>query len=257
MGSDAKIGVLGKTFKIIRAFVDVQPEWGVRDLAKYIGFPLSTLSRFLLQLQDVGILEFNPVSNKYKIGIEMIRISSAIVSAIDVKRIARPFMEELVEKHKEAICLVLYHHKERKIMFVDSVSGPDPFQYVLSTGKYLPVPYGSSGKSILAFLEPSEIDKICDDENLSDKERSELMAELEDIRSKGYSSTQGQRIQGAKGIASPIFNTLERPIGSIVYTAPIMRFNMADEHRIAESIKSYANQISEILGYQQSQRRKT
>jgi DNA-binding IclR family transcriptional regulator len=249
MSEESKTGVIKKAFSVINAFVDVQPEWGVRDLAKHLGLPTSTLHRFLFQLQEGGIIEFNSVTNKYKIGIEMIRISSVISSNIDVKRIARPFIEKLVDQHKETICLVLYHHKLRNIMFVDKVAGADPLQYVINFGEFLPVPYGSSGKSILAFLDSTEFELICQKENLSNTQIMELKKDLDTIRKNGFASTQGERIPGSKGIATPLFNSLGQPIGSLIYTVPIVRFNPAMEPEISASMKAASTEISAILGY--------
>lgn len=249
MSSEKKPNVINKTFKVINAFVDGNSQWGVRDLAKYLCFPTSTLHRFLLQLQEEGILEFNETTNKYQIGMEMIRISSVIASKIDIKMIARPILEKLVERHEETICLIAYYKKRRKIVFIDKISGPDPLQYVINIGEPQQVPYGSSGKSILAFLEQEEIDEIIEQEQFSESKRIMLNQELKEIREKGFVTSVGDRIKGSKGIGVPIFNSFGYPIGSIVYTIPITRFNSSKEEEMIQDLKDAAAQISSIFGY--------
>jgi DNA-binding IclR family transcriptional regulator len=241
--------VINKSINILRAFVDVSPEWGVRDLAKYLKLPPSTLHRFLLQLQEEEILEFNPSTYKYVIGMELIRFSSAISSKIDIKTVSRPILQKLVDKHNHTMCLILYLKKEQKIMFLDKISGENPIQYVIDIGVPHAVPYGSSGKSILAFLKQEEIDQIIEKENFSTNEVEKLTLELNMIRANGYVTSKGDRIKGSNGIGAPIFDSSGSPIGSIVYSIPITQFNKSEERALANDLVVAANYISRILGY--------
>ncbi|MCY9002458.1 IclR family transcriptional regulator [Peribacillus frigoritolerans] len=179
---------------------------------------------------------------------ELIRISSIISGKIDLKEIARPYLEELVLKHRETVCLVLYYKEKRRIMWVDKVNGPEPLQYVISMGELQPVPFGSSGKSILAFLEQSEIEQICKEEGFTSNKIQDLLRELQMIRERRISTTISERLPGSKGFASPILNTIGEPIGSIVFSAPISRVDPEKESEISEDIKNSAIKISEILG---------
>ncbi|MCM3716515.1 IclR family transcriptional regulator [Alkalihalobacillus oceani] len=244
-----KMGVVNKTFLVIKAFVDVQSEWGVRDLAKHLNFPVSTLHRLVLQMQEEGILEYNDLTNKYKVGIEMIRISSCIASQVDIVKISRPLMEEFMQIHKETVSLIRYHPYERKIVFVDRVEGPDPLQYIKEIGNLQPLIRGAAGKSILALLPPEDMNLIFQEEKLSDEEIKSIMQQLETIRSVGYASTEGEHVEGAKGIASAILDASGKPIGAIAYTAPLTRFDSANELALAEDIKEISRKISSILGY--------
>ncbi|MCP8615256.1 IclR family transcriptional regulator [Salirhabdus salicampi] len=243
-----KTGVISKAFKIINVFIDEKPEWGVRELANYLNVPTSTLHRFLLQLLDIGVLEFKESTNKYVIGSELIRISSAVSSRIDIKKIARPLLKELVDKHKETVCLVLYHKQSKKVSFVEKVNGPDPLQYMINLGELHAVPYGSTGKSIMAYLTDEECNSILEAEGFSDAEIEKFKEELRDIREKGYASSVGERFKSSKGVSAPIFNASGNPIGSLAYTVPITRMTH-DVIEIASDLKSSALQISRLLGY--------
>ena len=245
---DNKLGVIEKTLTIIKAFVDIQPEWGVRELAKELDFPVSTLHRFLLSLQEEGILESNSSTGKYSVGFEMIRISSVITANVDILKTIKPFMRKLVDQHNETICLVLYNNKLRKIAFVDKVTGLNPLQYVVNLGEFQSVPYGASGKSIFAFLDYTEREAIYQQEGFSEEQQLEVEKELITIRLKGYASTHDQRITGAKGIAAPIINSTNQAIGSLVFTVPKNRFEILKEQEIVHDLLESARQISRILG---------
>lgn len=244
-----KMGVLGKAINVIRMFVDTDhSEWGVRELAKEVDLPVATLHRILTQLQEEDIIKFNENSSKYSIGMELIRLSAKVSNNIDIKKITRPLLESLVMKYKETACLVLYSREKRKIIWVDKVNGDSPLQYIITLGEYQPVPYGSSGKSILAFLEDQEIVEICKSENFSPEKIEDLMIELNEIRKSKVSVTTSERLIGSKGVASPIFNSANQVIGSIVISAPIERMDILNLEDLKKDVVLVASEISNVLG---------
>lgn len=243
--------VISKSIKIIQTFIDVKPQWGVRDLASYLDMPVSTLHRLCSNLKEEKILEFNPQINKYEIGIEMIRMSASVSSKIDIKKISRPLMERYVEKHKQTLCLILYHKYEKKLSFIDKVNGPDPLQYHINLGDLQPIPYGGSGKAILAFLNHYEFESIVKNENFTDEQIKSLIQELEIIRENYFVYGEEGRIKGSKGFAAPIFDALGNVIGSICHTIPIT-VDFSNEEEIIFDIKNTSKEISQLIGYKKT-----
>ncbi|MFD1037327.1 IclR family transcriptional regulator [Virgibacillus byunsanensis] len=249
MNSSNRNSVIEKAFTILFVFIDEQDEWGVRDLAKRLEYPTSTLHRMLRSLQDLGLLEYNSTTRKYEMGVELLRIGSVLSSKLDIKKLARPFLEQFVDEYKETICLVLYHRKTKKLMFVDQIIGPAPFQYVINLGELQPVPYGSSGKSILAFLESEEVEHILRIEDFSDDQKNNIRKELQTIRNNGVALSEGERVKGARGIAAPLFDSSGFPIGSVIFAAPIIQLEKDYETLLSLAIKEISTSISQKLGY--------
>lgn len=243
--------VISKTKKIIQAFIDVKPQWGVRDLASYLDMPVSTLHRLCSSLKEERLLGFNPQINKYEIGIEMIRMSASVSSKIDIKKISRPLMEKYVEKHRQTLYLILYHKYERKLSFIDKVNGPDPLQYHIDIGDLQPIPYGGSGKAILAFLSQHEFESIVKSENFTDEQIKSLIQELEIIREKYFVYGEEGRIKGSKGFAAPVFDALGNVIGSLCHTIPITD-DFSNEEEIVVDIKKTSKEISKLIGYKET-----
>src|SRR5699024_5091314 len=95
MSGKKRSNVISKSLLVLRSFTDVKKEWGVNELARYLDMPVSSLHRILTILKDEGILAFSTNTQKYNIGLEMIRLSSIVFSDLDIKNIAKPFMESL------------------------------------------------------------------------------------------------------------------------------------------------------------------
>lgn len=248
MTEKPKDNLLDKSLNIINCFVDINDQWGVRELASYLGYTVPTTHRILLQLRDRGILQYDDAKSKYLIGTELIRISSKVYSKSDLQRIVKPYLEKLAAKYEETICLLMLREESNQIFWADKVNGPKPLQYIIPIGELQPLPYGSSGKSILAYLSEENIDEILKDEKFNEKQVEEVKEEILDIRQNRYHVSISERLEGSTGIGSPILNENNKPIGSIILTAPSPRVSQDVIDRASVDIKKYAMEISEIFG---------
>ncbi|WP_102346812.1 IclR family transcriptional regulator [Bacillus sp. Marseille-P3661] len=243
------VGVIPKTFAILRAFVEEKSEWGVRDLAKYLGLTVTTLHRLVLQLKEEGVLEHNPVTNKYIIGTEMIRISSVIASENQISKVTRKYMEKISGEFNESVYLILYDNLKKRITFVDKVNGTNPLQYVINLGESLSLPYAAGGKCILAYLSIGDVNLILNEEGFSQVEKDKILSELELIRENGYSTSEGERVKGVMGVASPFLDHSKQPIGALACVIPNTRVNQALIEAVKNEIRDASSEISDILGY--------
>lgn len=251
MSGTKRSNVISKSLLVLRSFTDVKKEWGVNELARYIDMPVSSLHRILTILKDEGILAFSKYTQKYNIGLEMIRLSSIVFSDIDIKNIAKPFMGRLSETLNESIYLSLYHPELKRMSFIDSVhSSKNALQYVLEIGVLHSVHIASSGKSILSFLNDDDIESIIKEQNINEKEKHNLFNELQEIREKGYSFTFNERGIGAFGASAPIFDASQNVVGSLICVLPIKQFEKSKAPVICKQLKREAKEISYSLGYQ-------
>jgi len=251
MSGKKRSNVISKSLLVLRSFTDVKKEWGVNELARYLDMPVSSLHRILTILKDEGILAFSTNTQKYNIGLEMIRLSSIVFSDLDIKNIAKPFMESLSETLNESIYLSLYHPDLKQMSFIESVhSSNNAFQYVLEIGVLHSIHIASSGKSILSFFRDEEIESIVEKQNMDVKDRQNLINELEEIRKNGYSFTFNERGIGAFGASAPIFDASQNVVGSLICVLPIKQFEKSKAPVICKELKRKAKEISYSLGYQ-------
>lgn len=244
-----KPGVISKTFTILRAFTDEKSEWGVNELARYLKMPVSSVHRLLATLKIENILEFSDQTEKYRMGSEFIRMSSIVSNNVDMKRYARPYIEELATRIPHSVYLALYNPQHKKLAFVDSIQGSQGLQYVLEIGVLQPIHIAASGKNILANLDQHDISEIIDREIEDDASKSQIRAELKKIKNEGYAKTFNERKEGALSIGAPIFDASQKVIGSIICVIPIGDYQEENEVEYISNVKSAASNISHLLGY--------
>lgn len=244
-----KSNVISKTFSLLRAFTDVQSEWGVNELARFLDMPVSSAHRMISSLKDEHILEYSEVTNKYKIGSDFIRMASIISTNVDVKKVARPFLENLATNLHHSVYFSLYYPQHQKLAFVDSVKSSYALQYVLEIGVLQPVHVAASGKIILANLNGDEIEMILEKEVETEYEKEILSDELKKVKEQGYAKTANERKEGALSIGAPVFDASRKVIGSIICVIPIGDYEESQENFFIQSVKDSAKEVSYLLGY--------
>lgn len=66
---------IDRALEVLCCFSTERPEWGVSDLAKYLGFYKSTVHRFLGTFEQVGLVERTP-SRRYRLGVRALELGN-------------------------------------------------------------------------------------------------------------------------------------------------------------------------------------
>jgi DNA-binding IclR family transcriptional regulator len=131
---------------------------------------------------------------------------------------------------------------------VDAIPPRQAVSHTVQIGEQVPLYEGPSGKAILAFLEPNEAAGIVDGAFTSRRERSSLMAVLEQIRRQGYVALVGDRSPVVAGISAPVFG-FDGIRGSLTITGPSDRWTKEAMEAHAGLLLRTSNELSAALGY--------
>lgn len=237
---------------MIEFMVSSNQELGIRELARNLSLSKSTVYRYMQTLEKRKIVELNPENNKYKIGTRLYFLASMTLDKVDLRSIALPYMKEVVHLTNETV--YLYLRDNDYLTYVEKVECTHGIKHIVEIGKAYYLPQAASGKAILAFLSPGEVDLILSrpippatPDTVTDPEV--LKKSLEEVRRQGYAFSLGERVAGAAAIASPIFNKEKRVIGGINITIPKNRFDIVRLGEFARLAKGCARQISLKMGY--------
>jgi DNA-binding IclR family transcriptional regulator len=251
---NASLGTVARAVTIMRALAEAQGAVSIKSLAAKLGLPASTVHRLLHLLIDEGMAEQIDRSS-YRAGTEFYRLGSLIVGKTRIAEIALPFMREVVKRCDEYCMLCLYLPAERKVMIVETASSSHPLRYVRDKFMPMPVAWGATGRSILAYLSDEEIRAAHEVAGTSPANGQALprykdfLRELEAIRQQGYALTFGQKIPGAVGFGTPIFGADGIVIASLCVTVPQIRYRAERTRSITSVLKEQARQLSRALGY--------
>jgi DNA-binding IclR family transcriptional regulator len=248
-------GTVARVVQLLACLAEADGAVSIKFLCQTLKLPASTVHRLLGLLADEGMVERSADRPIYAPGLELVRIASLLASKVRLLDVAKPFMRTVVRDCDETCCLLQYLPDRRKVMALHAEFSSHPLRYRIELYQPHSILWGATGRAVLAFLPPAEIDAAIQDGDPSPATGERLPslatihADLAEIRDRGYAITQGQKIEGAVGIGAPIFNSERRVIGSFCMTIPETRFNKKTQTRLSQILMSRAGELSRALGY--------
>ncbi len=252
--SERLIQSVERAADILELFLVTKPELSIKEISEHLNLSKSTVHGIIKTLEHRGYLQQNPEDLKYKPGIKLFELGNFVGKNLDIAKVAKPFIRELVDELNETVHLVSLQRDE--IIYIEKVEGQSALTIYSHIGKRAPFHSTGVGKSILAHLNENEVNRILSSITLESFTKhtmtniEEIKEQLHDIREQGYAVDDEEIELGLKCIAAPIFNHQGNVIASISCAAPKMRLDENKLPQVIAGITRAAAEISSCLGYQ-------
>lgn len=246
-------GTVARVIRIMAALADHGGEIGVNQLAERVQLAPSTVHRLLGLLREEDIVDSNPDTRGYLVGPNFYRISSRVVASTPLPRLVRPYIDALAERFNETVLFGTYLKSKDAMSFAARADGHQALQYRIQLDEPLSLLWGSSGKSILAYLPPETIARVLRNAGRSPATGTEpptldeLTEELAEIRAAGCAISDSEKLPGARGIAAPIFSGAG-VVGCLILTSPRERLPHGSIEEISLAIIAATAELSLSLG---------
>lgn len=253
--ASGEIQSLSRAIAIMDCFSYAHPQLGVREIARQLGMSASTVGRILAALNTVGMLNQDPSTRLYRMGPKVMMWSAVYTKGLDVREYALPVLKELHQLTNETVSLYVLERGER--VCVACIESTETLRVAVRLGERMPLHAGSFGKLLLAFMAPEERDKVLEKplekmtKNTITTQKT-LLAELEAIRARGYSTSYGERFEDVIGMAAPVFDASGKVFAALNVAGPKIRFTDVHVANFAPKLVELANKISFNLGYDPS-----
>jgi DNA-binding IclR family transcriptional regulator len=248
-----KVQVLDRAFSILDAVVKLKSDASLAELANMVKLHKSTVHRLVMILETYRMLERNPQTGRYHLGLRLFELGMIAVGSFDIRERARPHLERIVFETDETVHLCILDAGE--VLYVDKIEPTRSVRMALRAGRKSPAYCTAIGKVMLAHLSEREVDEIIMRHGLprltpnTITTPAELKVELNAIRSRGYAIDNEEREEGVRCIAAVVLDHLEQPIAAIGVSAPAFRLSMEKVPVIANSVCVAAQVLSEECGY--------
>jgi len=197
-----------KAFQILKLISGANRGLGITDLANSLEMSKGTVHGIISALEDSGAIMRAPVTKKYTLGVTLFELGKLAYSQIDLKDLARPVMEDLMEKTEESVYVGVMNGDH--ITILDIVESSHDLKITSPKGTAIPLLAGAVGKVVLASLERSQVLNIIRRDGLprfteytiTGPER--YLEEVETAKKRGYATDYEEYISGVRAIASPI-----------------------------------------------------
>ncbi len=232
-------------------------ELGVTELGRRLDVHKATASRLVATLAERGLVERDPVTEKYRLGFGLIRLAGAAMASLDLVRTARPIIEDLADRTRETVNLGVLSGDA--VVYIDQVTGTRSIVAVSWVGRRTPLHCTSNGKVLLASLGDAERDRMLSvplerttPGTIVDPDT--LRGQLAEIRLKGYAQTMEELEEGLNAVAAPIHRADGETVAALSVSGPAFRMRPIDLPRIGRMTMEAASAISRRLGYVERRR---
>jgi len=242
------VGAVQRAFAVVDALADSEGELGTNEIARRTGVNPSTVSRLLATLVAGGLVEHVAESGRYRLGPRLLQLGNAVLARLDLRQIARPHLEALVEATGETA--TLSSPGERDAVTVDFVQSPSSVQGVARLGRPSIAHATATGKVLLAFGKvspPPGALKAYTSKTIAT--RTALSAELDSVRECGYAYNFGEREHDLHAIAAPVWGSHTELAAIIGVQGPAQRFDREAMEAAVEPMLDHAREVSLKLGW--------
>jgi DNA-binding IclR family transcriptional regulator len=201
---------------LIKAIADSAHNPTVNELATACGLNRSTTWRLLATLDSHGLIERDPISQRYSLGYAFLRIAAGADVDPLVRR-GRPVIERLARETGETTNLAVA--RRFNLVYVDQVDPPHvmaPNWY----GRTVPLHATSTGKAYLAYLPEDEQEVVLPRRlerytRTTVTDRRQLGSELAAVRHDGYAVCVGELEESLFGASAPVLSEQGRPLAVV------------------------------------------
>lgn len=237
--------------QVLKTFTREEQILGVTEISRRVGLHKSTVSRILATLEDNALVERHPTSGRFRLGVGVIELASPMLANLDVRRVARPSLEELTRATEETTGLLVW--SKGAAVSVEQVASPRKVKHTIPLGTQFREHVSASVKVFLAEAPPSEIQQLIDRGLPRYTERSvidpdEYLEILQRVRQLGCAVNDGETSDEEVGIAAPIRDHRDRAVAAILLSAPRYRTPPERIEELGEFVKRTATEISRRLG---------
>jgi len=209
--------------------------------------PKSSLLMLLRPLAQADYLAHE--GGRYRLGPAAFRLASTIQATRSLPRLIRPYLERLVALSGETAYLATIDADEGMCEYVDGVESPHAVRYWAPVGSRRNLYSGAAGKMLLAYQPDAWRERYLRSVKLKQvasrtiTKKADLRRELEAIRKSGCAISRGEAIEGAAGIAAPVFGPDGSIAAALLIGAPLERFERESEkyRRILLDVAARAN----------------
>jgi DNA-binding IclR family transcriptional regulator len=197
-----------KAFEILKLVSTSKDGVGISEIARGLGMAKSTVHGMTSALEEMGVVLRDPATKRYTLGFTLFELGKSAYSQIDLKDLARPVAEELMERSHASVFLGVLNWDH--VTVLDVVEPRTELKITAPIGTTLPLLAGAVGKVFLSKLDEEEVKRIIKTKGLirftenSITSTDRYLQEIRTARENGFATDDEEYILGVRAVAAPI-----------------------------------------------------
>ena len=253
--SNYQVRALTRGLAVLACFTPEQPRHTLAELSKQVRVPKGTLYRLLETLCASEFLEQDALG-VYNLGVKAFEVGSAYLAQLDFPQSARRNLEELAATCRETASLGVLSHGEVVYVAIERAQREIGIQSQVGTRH--PAHCTALGKVMLADLSDAAVERLLEQTGMPGLTEhtitspAAMLAELQEVRQRGYALDNEERAYGVKCIAAPIRDDTGRVVGAISVSGPAFRVSAETLPELIAAVTAAAVAVSRRQGYREA-----
>jgi DNA-binding IclR family transcriptional regulator len=239
-----------RAIAILRLLSKTRTPLTLKAISEALDLIPSTVLHILRVLVAEGMLQVDPQTKRYRLGVDVLTLARAVLESSDFPNLVRPKLDELSRRHGvTAIATEMPNLDHMVVMAI--ASAPGPVRVHVDIGSRFPALVTATGRCAAAFSDApwSEIERRF--EGLRWVNRPSLedwKKEVETTRRQGFNIDRRSYIAGLTLVAVPVLNArgaITHALASVGLTSQLNReAALALAHDMREAAQAVSAQVA-------------
>lgn len=201
------VNALARGLELLRCFGPGEAWLTNAELAKRSSLPKPTVSRLTHTLTKLGYLNYSESLAKYQLGAGVLALGYRMLSTLDLRKLARPLMEELAEHAQASVSLGA--RDRLSMVYVETCRSSANVTLRLDVGSRIPLATTAMGKALLCVLPEAERDYLLDHVRQRDEEnwprvKAGVEQGFKDYQDRGFCLSTGEWQGDVHAVGVPV-----------------------------------------------------
>jgi DNA-binding IclR family transcriptional regulator len=247
------VTALARGLEVLGAFRAGDGALGNLELARRTELPKPTISRITHTLTQLGYLAYNSRLGTYELGGRTLTLSYAALANLDIRRVARPIMQNLAETHNLHIALAV---RDKLMMLnVETCEGHGLVGLRLAPGSRVPIAITAIGKAYLTAISEDERDRVMDALRRQYGDdwpliKRSVETSIRDVGERGFCVSMGEWRKDINAVGAAIAAPGSGAIYALSFGGPAYLVSQEQlDHELGPALAAAANTIGASLGH--------
>jgi DNA-binding IclR family transcriptional regulator len=237
-----------KGFQLLERLAMSDTPRGISELSREMDLTKSNVQRILATLGTLGYVDKDPQTSRYFATLKMWEYGNRVLQRGPIIRACASALKTLRAATQETTALCLLDGLD--VVYVDKIESENPIRLSCPIGARLPAYATATGRVIAAFRPASAIDALVERYRTNVPNGAlDLHSRFDEIRSKGYETSESGFRAGVNSIAVPIHEADGQVVASLAVTGPKERLPGERLVELSSTLLDAASRASNALGY--------
>jgi|ERR1700680_2945190 len=252
--SPYRVQVVDRALAALDVLAKRSSECSLVELCRELDLHRSTVHRLMMVLEQHRLVDKNPETGRYRLGLKLFELGSKAIASLDPRRHARPYLDRLQRELGETVFFCILD--DGQVFYLDKVESQQSIRTACTVGSRAPAYCTAVGKAMLAELPDAEVNDIVRRWGLKAitaktiTTAAALRTELKAIRSRGYAIDNEEKEEGLRCIGAPVRGHSGKLLSAISVSGPAFRITKERIPEIGQVVMRVANDLSVEFGYQ-------